>query len=135
MSDEDSILNVDQEIEPIVSMRDSILTYLTVLMENEVDPKTTSDEQYNCMLQCLKISCDIAVQCKESYRTYNTALRQLGWDPSSNFKISLSECFKKIYIIHCMHSAQNCIVSEESRSQSERETIYLCGSNKCISQC
>ena len=87
MTDDDSILNVDQEIEPIVSMRDSILTYLTVLMENEVDPKTTSDEQYDCMLQCLKISCDIAVQCKESYRTYNTGFKTIGMGPiTSKFR-------------------------------------------------
>ena len=124
MTDEDSILNVDQEIEPIVSMRDSILTYLTVLMENEVDPKTTSDEQYNCMLQCLKISCDIAVQCKESYRTYNTALRHLGWDPSSNFKITLSECFKKIYKHRTSEEFLSHDKADDGLEQHHREEIH-----------
>ena len=44
---EATTLNIDNDLEPIVSMRDSILSHLTILMNNEVNLQTTTDDQYN----------------------------------------------------------------------------------------
>jgi hypothetical protein len=121
---EEITLDIDNEIEPIVSMRDSILSYLIILMKNKVDPKTTSDSQYDCMLHCLKISCDIAVQCKDSYRTNNTSLRQLGWDPTLEFKTVLSECFVKIYNYRTSEEYLSHEKADDGLEQHHRDEIH-----------